>query len=445
MRAWFVLTLSCAAVSAAIACSSNEETPAAATDVAPDSGNTVPENDAGSTPDAQRDAFVPQTGPRCTDAGWCETELPDPQIVMRDIVPLAGRAFAIGESPRYGVKVLEWTDPESNGFGSWKYIDDGSQNEPGFGAYAGGIWAPNDNELYFGVAPGTIYRGVRASLDAPWTWTRSILADHSHEGEPTHAAHDHGQQTNRYTTPAIAQLFPTIGVFGTSGSDVYAWYSNTIYHRTTDDAGEPTWEAAYIASDAEADVEHLFFVGATGTDPDDLWFTGVRDRFPSGRACPVLIRKTNGEFQRVADGTLPTGNKACQARAGFLFVSSVDGWLTEVRRTGAEKLLGIVGSSRLAQISGDGDGGFVSTLSIVPGSALAQAVYSVDMVSNQLWSSGWGLITRNDDFPDAGGYEISTSALGGAPLNRPLYRVRGTSSTNLWAVGAENALHKTTP
>ena len=58
--------------------------------------------------------------------------------------------------------------------------------------------------------------------------------------------------------------------------------------------------------------------------------------------------------------------------------------------------------------------------------------------------SGWGLMVRGDDIWDAGTYKLSTLSLNG-PINRPMYRVRGTSNENLWAVGVRYALHKTTP
>ena len=46
---------------------------------------------------------------------------------------------------------------------------------------------------------------------------------------------------------------------------------------------------------------------------------------------------------------------------------------------------------------------------------------------------------------DAGLYEVSTIALNGAALDVPFHQVRGTSNTNIWAVGQRYALHKTTP
>src|SRR4051812_10992515 len=63
----------------------------------------------------------------CSAAGWCPTALPDTELLMKDIWPLPGRAFAVAESATLGVKVLEWTDAEAK----WTYIDDGAQNEPG--------------------------------------------------------------------------------------------------------------------------------------------------------------------------------------------------------------------------------------------------------------------------------------------------------------------------
>ncbi len=61
------------------------------------------------------------------------------------------------------------------------YIDDGTQNERGFGTYAGRVWAPNENEVYYGIGPGYVYHGKRPVAPATaWSWTRQQLKDNSH-------------------------------------------------------------------------------------------------------------------------------------------------------------------------------------------------------------------------------------------------------------------------
>ena len=191
-----------------------------------DAAPTTP-TDAGSPGESPGDAEAPSLD-RCSAAGWCTTSLPDLDLTLTDIWPFETRAFAIAETPTQGVKVLEWDDAVQ----TWAYIDDNSQNTFTSGRYAGKIWAPNENELYYGVSPAFIYHGTRTSPSSPWTWQRSRLDNHSP---------DAGSDRD----PGIARLgpvsgstapptdFPALGVWGSSADDVYAWYANTLFHRTT--------------------------------------------------------------------------------------------------------------------------------------------------------------------------------------------------------------------
>jgi len=82
----------------------------------PDGDATAPLLDAASEPDASIE------GPRCSEAGWCTTTLPDVDLLMKDIWAFPGRAVVVAESPTLGVKILEWTDIDAR----WTYIDDGT-------------------------------------------------------------------------------------------------------------------------------------------------------------------------------------------------------------------------------------------------------------------------------------------------------------------------------
>ncbi|MDF2693083.1 MAG: hypothetical protein K0S65_1466, partial [Labilithrix sp.] len=254
----------------AMACASSDE---AAPPAPPPPGPAPILDDAEAPVEAAADTGFDGGESKCSAAGWCTTVLPDVDLEMKDIWPVSDgtTAFAIAESPTRGVKVLAWDRTGD----AWKYIDDNTQNAPGRGQYAGGVWAPNANEVYYAVAPATVYHGTRPSDPlAPWLWTHSTLADHSPDAmdAPGALPHDHGNPRN----PVLEGNSPALGVWGTSSTDVYAWYANTIYHWSRDDAGTSAWVAEYTADDVESDpedpnvVEHIYIVSATGTGPDDV-------------------------------------------------------------------------------------------------------------------------------------------------------------------------------
>jgi hypothetical protein len=304
MKRTVLLACSSAALAAVVACaaSGNDAAPRP-----PDADSGVPVPADGGTSDGSA-SDVSTSSVLCSEAGWCATELPDSDLIFKDIWPLQGRAFAIAESPTLGIRVLEWEDAAAK----WKYIDDNSQNESGLGKYAGRIWAPNENEVYFGVAPGAILHGKRPVPPATaWTWVSQRLEDHSPDVE---SGHDHGYPM----FPVLESGYPALGAWGTGG-DVYAWYANAVFRWKNDDAGTPAWVAEYVADDTDAPEEHLFFVGAAGTSRDDIWFVAVRDSAPAGGgSCPVIVRKTPEGYRRIVDGVTTYG---CDERPGFAWIS----------------------------------------------------------------------------------------------------------------------------
>lgn len=447
------------AIVLAVACASSEEAPLTPPP-SPDGPTTLTDAapvEAGPESDAAPDADA--AAPACSSAGWCTTALPDTDLVMTDIWPLPNGnfAFAIAESPTLGVKVLAW-DKSSN---AWKYIDDGSQNDPGYGKYAGGIWASGENEVYFAVAPGTVYHGTRPDASAGFTWVRSALVDNSLDDPSAPGAfpHDHGDPFHR----ALEENYPALGVWGTSSTDVYAWYANTIFHWSQDDAGAPGWIPEYVADDIESDpenpsvVEHIYFTGGTGFDPGNVWFSGVRDRYPEGTSCAILLQKTDKGYARIADGVVPgSGGKVptCAERRGVMLIGGSEAWLTDVQALGSDRLFALKGRD-VVKLS-PGKGGYAVAISTIPNSVtifksgLSSLWATNDGTSDEVWLSGFGLVLRGQD-PDiwgkdtSGAYKISTISLNGAPTRRPIHRIRGISPNDLWAVGARHAFHKTTP
>ncbi len=450
------------------------------------------ENDAGSSSlsDAEPsspDGAVTDGGAgssSCTDAGWCATSLPDPDLDVRDIWPLDDRAFAIAESKTGGVKVLEWSSDTD----SWAFIDDNSQNAYGSGDYAGKIWAPNELEVYFGVAPARIYHGKRATASSPWSWESHQL---DYNGRDSGAGRDPGLA--RYTPHhgAIPSRDPALGVWGTSSTDVYAWYANTIFRWKSVDGGAPGWAPEYIADDPENPEDTFFIFGASASNSDDVWFTGGRARHDDTGtfACAMVMHKTSGAYRRIVDHTINPADTyskhtdTCKPKPGFShFVWRYcirnagclnetwtnGGWATSIASARPGGAVGLLNPRFLFYVGAEDGGVAKLNRTDIQGANIGHnpLLHSIWIHEATAWISGWGLIVKTEN--DVGGWSsgigllnpqsryesgldagpthsTESTALDGIPLDRALYQVRGTSNTNLWAVGNQYAFHKTTP
>lgn len=360
------------------------------------------------------------TDDACSKDGWCKTILPDDELFLKDVWPLKGRAFALGQSFNLGVKVLEWDDDVE----AWSYIDDGTQHQLGqTEEIATKIWAPNDNEVYYAVAPRYIYHGTRQSTSPPtWTWTRSLLDD------VTGNRPEWGYDLDR-----------ALGVWG--GGDVYAWYGNAAF-RLNGDPDAPEWSLEYTLDDGGEDTMFLF--GVNGTSRDDLWFVGARER--EWEQCDVVVHKTAAGYRTVADGTVadPDGNPIpCEVGPGLLEIGEY-GPLSSAQSPSVGEIFAIKGGTSITRIARGNDGSY-SVRSSRPPSAIASSSWQSLWApsSAETWIVGLGTVLRGSNLgADGGTYEISSIALNGAPLRRAFYQVRGTSNSNLWAVGEGYALHK---
>jgi len=450
------------ALASAGACASSEDDPGVV-DPGPDSSTSLSDAGDASVPDVadagpEEEAAV-DAGPSCSPMGWCATQLPDPDLTLRDIWPFPGSALAIATSPTLGTKVLEWTDAAA----AWRYIDDNSQNEAGRGSFVGKLWAPTADELYFTVAPHTVFRGKRSVSPATWTWTHSELEDRM----PVYAApalypeHYKGFPKSRQS----AVQHGALGVFGTSANDIYAWFGNAIYKLVNDDAGAPTWSVEYVADDIDRPNEQLIFVAATGTGPDDMWFAGGRTGGPEDQqSCAMLVHKSATGYRRVADAVgvaapplqfpipfpPPPPHIYCQARPDTLLLPAQNGvasWLTDIGVESATSVVALNGHYTLARIAVDGDVYSASTLTVPRSLGASDPVVSLWTTPDEpLWLGGAGIVARGQSvWNDGGAFELSSIALNGAQLLTKIYRVRASSSSDRWAVGARYALHKTTP
>jgi len=471
MKKLLALLGSSAAMSAAIACASSDDEARPAAD---DAGTTVIA-DAADDGDSRPDAAPPAV-PTCSSAGWCRTVLPDGDLDVRDIWAFATRAFAIAESPTLGVKVLEWDEAKR----AWSYIDDNTQNSFDFDSYAGKIWAPNENEVYFASGPGFIHHGKRAAPGSAWSWESSKLEDHSPNAAP-------GRESGRieyYDHHWHSRDATALGVWGTSADDVYAWYGGTIFHWKSADGGAPGWVPEHIIEDGEAPADSFHVFGASGSGPDDVWFAAGRTRFDwNAFRCPVVIHKTAADYARVVDNVIDDEDLGshyygtCLEKRdvlGFRWNSGKDvlhwsngGWMTNIESAGPGRAAGVVGEVLFAYVEA-GDPGIARVNVVaaeVPRDLPPSLVNAVWVNGEDTWISGWGLVlhaptdparwssglglyTKEDALQrsiDAPTYTFSPTSINGVPLDRPLRQVRGTSNSNLWAIGLHHALHKTTP
>jgi hypothetical protein len=239
---------------------------------------------------------------------------------------------------------------------------------------------------------------------------------------------------------------PVIGVYGTGRDDVYAWYANTVFRWQAGSDGTPGWVTEYVLDDRDRDSEHVFVTSAGGT-AGDVWFSGGRDDFPFNKACGFVVRKSSAGWERVADGIVPDDYTDCVERPGTLLVGGLDGWFTDVQPLGDGTVLGLKGARSVARISSAADGATASwdaDLFPIPVAVSQYNFSSLWSVGSRSWVSSLGVVAVGTDVTEGGSYQVSTIALRGSPLNRQMYQVRGTSSDNLWVVGARYALHKTT-
>jgi hypothetical protein len=407
------------ALVSAVACATSEEATRPNAEPEPSIPDaSVPDVAVGS------DAPVEPRGPLCSSDGWCETILPDSELVVRDIWPLSDRAFAVADSLSAGVKVLEWTSTDS----TWRIIDDNSQNET-FADRAVKVWSPNADEVYFAIYPGTIFHGRRPVAPATaWSWSSQRLEDNNPSPPPPW-----DNDLKRLAT----------GVWGASSNDVYAWHANTVFRRRTKPDGALEWIPEYIANDFDAPNEQMYITGIAGKDANDLWFAGVRyGGFPR---CTLVVRKTADGYRRVADGVLP----GCMERAGIP-LSLGSGWPGQFQSPDGHRFLLLKGTNEVVQVAPDGDGYSVSTAGVPPSMLKSPTLSSLWGESeNRLWLgvnyNRSGIAIQGDRvWEDGGEYQYSSLALNGAPLP-PVIQIRGTSNTNLWAVGDRYAIHKTTP
>ncbi|AKV02427.1 hypothetical protein AKJ09_09090 [Labilithrix luteola] len=425
---------------AACAASGNEETTSPPSK--DDAGNTVlgtdgAANDGSPSDGGAYDGALPDVVlEQCSEAGWRDTPLPSPGTSFTDLWPLADHAFAIatvGPTASAAVfKILDWDESA----GTWSYIDDNSQSAIPNGT-PWSIWAASKDDVYFTVVEGAasstpgahLYRGTRDASPTPsWTWNHV-----------------------KFDCPANGDA-PV--VWGTGPDDVYLFACQTIYHRQAGslaDAGASAWIAEWT-NDAPADPVTMF--GVAGTSPDDVWFVGGRSYWYFGGGCATILRKTGGHYRTVADGTGTFGD--CIEKPGIpvvkgafandlglgAFIVPAKGQLIGTQYTifsGEE--------SRVVRLDVSDDGAVAVTSTAAPQGDRLSAIWGTS--ADDLWlldnPSGASRILRGDKLWSDGGFVTSTLARNGLPNLSWLYSLRGTSTSNLWAVGTDHAYHKSTP
>ncbi len=469
MRRILLLACGSLALAAVVACATSDE--GTSFEPAIDGGATsVPEAESPS----EADASVKDAGVRplssCNAVGWCATTLPDSDLVLRDIWPFEERAFAIAESESLGTKVLEWTESTK----SWAYIDDDSQNAYGAGHYAGKVWAPNENEVYYATAPALIYHGTRATPSSPFSWESTRLEyvgpDHGPDRDPGYAWQLKDTSAAQNGLPYIKQHVAAVGVWGTSADDVYAWYANRIFRRVRVDGGSPAWVPEHVEENPSAPHESFYIFGAAGSSRDEVWFVsshGLYNAQSGFYGCSTLVRRTPDGYRRVVDSCGAEGSlRVTQGSSGTAYWTEL-GWPTSVDSPRPGTAVIVVNNRAFVYVdmTGAGKARFNPVNGADPPVVVGRTkpnLQSVWINGDRAWFSGWGLVIDGENKPDAwaesyglqppkaapdGGatFSISSTALDGAPLDKPLYQVRGTSNDNLWAVGSGYALHKKTP
>jgi len=386
----------------------------------------APDTGADAPPDAYREP------PTCSRAGWCLTELPEDQLRLGDIWPFPNRAFAIADSDTVGTKILEW-DGATN---AWSYIDDNDQNI-GY-SVSGSIWAPNEDEVYhsrlvvdFANASiqGLTYHGKRpVSPATKWTW----------EALPA-------QTCDRIAVPIVR---------GTAPNDVYLVFCSSVFRLEAKSPGDggatATWALEYSV---EGDTTNVLLTDVVGAGPDDLWIVGGRSWAGYG-GCGFVIRKDASGYQLVADGDADTITGECTAKEGLARIPGAFQYGNQV--AGTNQFVGVTYVSDrvtdVTKIVASGDGKITQTAShptvasdILLNSAWGASLDDLWFVTGRLSGGANTVLHGTNVFSDSRDYKYSTVSMNGEPNPKRLIRIRGTSNTDIWAIGDQRALHKTTP
>lgn len=405
-RAWGP-ALGLASVFVYAACASNDES----IDVAPhpvgdgggllaDVATTAP--DAGPDDGASLDAAIDGDTPlRCSDADWCETRYGDgidtPWIV--DLWPLGPTVFAIDSY----TGILEYDGTE------WRLI-----YHPATTLQY--VWAASPDDVWAAGGYGNLVHGVR--VDGTWTWS-----------------------TERVGVGNYDDL--VISLWGANSADIYFTTSSKVYHRVPSDEGGYAWVVEW----QDTQPTPLYNGGmavrqVTGSGPDDVWVLATR-----GLWCATVLHKTQGVYSTVADCTVECTNGACVATS----VPSAANVSYSVGRSGFVTSPGsLVATTAGAPYEQPILHGFHVSAS---GPADHLAVPATGAVGESFWgpsdtdlyNAGYGMVVHSSSaLSDAGAFSISTIALDGTPLIA-VFKIRGTSASDIWAFGGKYALHRTKP
>lgn len=445
------------------------------------------------------DPIEPKELERCSSDGWCVTKLPDVDLDLRDIHPFEARAFAVAESITLGIQFLEWEKATD----AWRYIGEGGQNQFDRGKYAGDMWAASENEVYFTLAPAFVYHGIRPDPSSPFTW-RVARLDAPEPGDAGAPAHDPGRvwaanvAAKRYdpTKPPYDYFAPSLGVDGVPWGEVYAWYGPTLFRHTVAQNGDDQWVVEHTLTDAEHPDDEFHIQSIAGGAADDFWIGGVRSRVTDDgvreRACPLAVQRRADGYHHFLDHVVnPTGDPTnllsnlCDAKPGAMrllarlevpgydFVLEYEygdaGWMRSLRHIAPNTVVALNGANNLVYLQWDEE----MPLARVNGIEHAPSpIEDLSLRYNALWTgedgawvAGNGLMLSFDYAPtnwsrgvgilnsgtaganvmQATTFTLSSIARNGVPLGAPLHQVRGTSNSNLWAIGHRHAFHRTKP
>ncbi len=430
-RPFFLFTCVSIALGSGMACATSDD--GRSDPGSPSDGDGDSRLDAGPMRDAAAPLDAYREAPTCSPAGWCLTELPDDELRLGDIWPFPNRAFAIADSDTVGSKVLEWNGATK----SWSYIDSNEQNT-GY-AVTSSIWAPNENEVYYAKVVvdfssfsilGTAHHGKRPVPPATeWTW----------EALPA-------QTCNTISLPTIR---------GTSPDDVYFVFCNSVFRLNQaagggGAGGGSAWTLEYAF---DGDPTYVSLTDVVGTGPDDLWIVGGRSWAGFG-GCGVVVRKDASGYKVVADGDVDDSGEDCTAKEGFAMIRGAFQYGNQV--ASKKQFVGVSYFSDsvtdVVKTTAHDDGSITQSTShpTVAANILMQSAWGASpddlwFVTGRLGGGASTVMHGTNVFSDGGLYQYSTVSMNGEPNPKRLVRIRGTSNTDIWAIGDQRALHKTTP
>jgi hypothetical protein len=365
-------------------------------------------DDAGVNDGAILDAAVTDAADAaktCTDEGWCHVVVPNGQTLRALWGDGQGTVWTVSEEGN----ILRW-----NGT-AWV-------QSHAAGASLSTIWGSGPTDL----------------------WAGGGATSNGSDIEPGILLHGTGPNPSSITWTSVTTDVPIRSIWGTSATSVYAVASvphrvetadpsYLLHHAGSMTDGRPDFAVDPLSTELPAHFDKVW-----GTSEDDVWVSGrvrVSAAMIRGKVAHRVPSGDGGSSWRTDQPAHTLSSETRSEAFGFSLSPEqpyLIGFASDFSGTGHLH-------------TGVSDGGpftWTQTASAVTGPSAPNGLTTAWGVSpSEIWLAGsWGRLRRWN----GQSWRIAAVSLDGLPLQNAIHAIWSSGSNDIWAVGADIALHKVT-